>query len=313
MTSSDKTPHPETATPLADAVSATPRRQPLSTGFADLDTLTAGGLPPGTLTVIASRPGMGRTTLLHDICRHNAIRKSRGTALWTLEESVEDVATRVLSAEARVLRHAMLAGTIDEAAWERINQHMKAVEGAPMMVDAPPSATAADISGKAAELVAQHGVRLIAIDGIQDIRPEKRNDLREREVGDVVRDLKTLARELQVPVVATAHLNRSPEQRIDKRPRLDDLRESGAITFAADLIILLHREDYYDSLSPRAGEADLIVAKHRYGPTAMLTVAFQGHYSRFVDMAAGPATQPRPTGPGFGFSEVFRAAPKEPS
>lgn len=279
-------------------------REPLSTGFAGLDALTAGGLRPGSLMVIASRPGMGRTTLLYDICRHNAIRHNRPTALWTLEERAEDVVARFLSAEARVQRRAIQTGDVDEAGRERIEQHLKAIEAAPMFVDAPPSTTAATIADQASRLVAEQGVRLLAIDGIQDIRPEKRNDLREREVGDVVRDLKTLARDLNVAVVATAHLNRSPEQRIDKRPRLDDLRESGAITFAADLIIFLHREDYYDRESPRAGEADFIVAKHRHGVTATVTVGFQGHYSRFIDMAPDPI-MPRSAGPGFGFSRVL--------
>lgn len=290
MTPSD----PNSNQTWAEAVTTRPTREPLSTGFEDLDTLTAGGLRPGTLTIVASRPGMGRSTLLHDICRHNAIRHSRATALWTLEESAEDVATRFLSAEARVHRHHMLSGTLSEAEWERINKRIKDIQDAPLTVDAPPSVTAAVLSRQATELVEQRGVRLLAIDGVQDIRPEKRNDLREREVGDVVRDLKTLARELGVPVVATAHLNRSPEQRIGRRPRLDDLRESGAITFAADMIIMLHREDYYEPESPRAGEADLIVAKHRNGPTATVTVAFQGHYSRFANMApyAPPTSRP---------------------
>lgn len=306
MTPTDETPDATSPT-WASAITAKPNREPIPTGFADLDTLTAGGLRPGTLTILASRPGMGRTTLLHDICRRNAIRDRRSTVLWTLEEGVEDVVTRFLSAEARVPRHQLLAGAMNEAEWERVTQRMKATEGAPIFIDAPPSATAAVIAKQAAGLVANHGVRLLAIDGVQDIRPEKRNDLREREVGDVVRDLKTLARELQVPVVATAHLNRSPEQRFDKRPRLDDLRESGAITFAADLIVLLHRDDYYDRESPRAGEADLIIAKHRFGPTAVLTVGFQGHYSRFIDISPDDIRPPRPTRPGAGFSDLFGA------
>jgi replicative DNA helicase len=142
-----------------------------------------------------------------------------------------------------------------------------------------------DLAELAAAEVADHGVRLIALDGIQEVIPDKRSDLREREVGDVVRGLKTLARDLDVAVLTTSHLNRGPEQRPDFRPKLDDLRESGAVTFAADTIVLLYREDAYDRESPRAGEADLIAAMHRQGPTATLAVAFQAHYDRFVDIA----------------------------
>lgn len=282
---------------------------PLPTGFEDLDALTSGGLRPRTLTIIASRPGIGRTTLLTDICRRNVLRDATPTALWTLEESRPDIFVRFLSAEARVARHALQSDLVDPAGWERVAQRVQEFQAAPMMVDAPASATVSDIASRASDLVTQHGVRLLAIDGLQGIRPDKRNDLREREVGDVVRDLKTLARELNVAIMATAHLNRGPEHRISKRPRLDDLRESGAITFAADLIILVHREDAYERESPRAGEADLIVAKHRSGPEATVTVAFQPHYSRFVEMAQGEATAPEPaTTPvsRFGVSNLFQ-------
>ena len=257
----------------------------IPTGFEELDALMAGGLRPGSLTVIASRPGMGRTTLMSDILRRSAIHAGRPVAAWTVEESGNEFTNRLLGAEARVARHLLRAGTLDDDAWTRIAKVIPQIKDAPLYLATPAFLTMAEFAEEAAELVRVQGVRLIAVDGIQDIRPEKRNDLREREVGDVVRDLKTLARQLQVPVVATSHLNRGPEQRTDKRPRLDDLRESGAITFAADLLILLHREDYYERESPRAGEADLIVAKHRSGPTATLTVGFQGHYGRFVDIA----------------------------
>lgn len=276
----------------------------IPTGFKDLDRLTSGGLRPGTLTVIASRPGMGRTTLLSDICRHNAIAHRQPTAVWTTEDTRDDFSIRLLSAEARVSGYRLRAASMDDASWERAARAMSAVTGAPLYLGTPAAITTAELAEQATKLVREKDVLLLAVDGIQDIRPEKRSDLREREVGDVVRDLKTLARELQVPVAATSHLNRSPEQRIDKRPRLDDLRESGAITFAADLIVLLYREDAYDKESPRAGEADLIVAKHRHGPTATITVAFQGHYGRFVDMLPDNSVQPKPAAPAPSFDLV---------
>ncbi|MFH8936523.1 replicative DNA helicase [Streptomyces griseosporeus] len=215
----------------------------IPTGFTDLDLLT-GGLIGGRLMVIASRPGLGRSTLVTDMCRHAAIKHKVPTLAYTLEESREHFVTRVLSAEARVARLRIHAGTTEEAEWTRLGRIAPVISDAPLWIKAPSRLTMRQLEDEATELVQDHGVRLIAVDGIQDIRPAKRSDLREREVGDIVRDLKTLARELEVPIIATSHLNRSPEQQWDKKPMLDDLRESGVIT-----------------------------------------VAFQGHYGRFVDMA----------------------------
>ncbi|MFJ6608199.1 DnaB-like helicase C-terminal domain-containing protein [Streptomyces lydicus] len=262
----------------------------VSTGFTDLDSLT-GGLRPGTLTVLASRPAVGRSTLLLNICRNAAIPAPRRTGPHipvlhiSLEDGTSETVQRIMSAESRVALHHLRSGTLTSEDVTRLERRMPTVANAPLYLWDPPRVTAAQIATKATRYIEDNDVQLIAIDGIQDIRPEKRNDLREREVGDVVRDLKALARELDVPVVATSHLNRAPEQRHDRVPMLDDLRESGAITFAADTILLLHRPDAYERDTPRAGEADFLVVKHRQGPTATITVAFQGHYSRFVDMA----------------------------
>lgn len=280
--------------------------QSVRTGFRDLDALT-GGLHPGTLTVIASRPGIGRTTLLSDICRRVAIGDSTPVAAWTLEESGEEFTTRVLCAEARVARHHVTRNCLDEDAWTRLGQTAPHVSTAPLYLKAPAALAMAELRAEALEHAEEDGLRLIAVDGIQDIKPDRRSDLREREVGDVVRELKSLARELNVPVLATSHLNRGAEQRYDRRPMLDDLRESGAITYAADTIILLHRDDAYERESARAGEADLIVAKHRQGPTAVITLAFQAHYGRFVDMPEGWLPDPSAARP-FDFGALF--APK---
>lgn len=256
----------------------------LGTGFEALDYLTR-GLEPGSLTVIASRPAVGRTTLLSDICRHNAIKHGVPTLVWTLEENRQSFTRRIMAAEARIAIHHMRAGTMTPEDWTRLGRRFPDVLASPLFIRDTPRVDMRLIQLEAAEMMDKRDVRLVCIDGVQDIRPEKRSDLREREVGDVVRDLKTMARELNIPVVVTSHLNRSPEYRPDKVPRLDDLRESGAITFASDTLIMLHREDAYEKDSPRAGEADLIVAKHRHGPAATVTVAYQGHYGRFVDMA----------------------------
>jgi replicative DNA helicase len=142
-----------------------------------------------------------------------------------------------------------------------------------------------EIRAKCRRLKQRHDLKFVIIDYLQLMSSPKRTESRQQEVSEMSRSLKLLAKELEVPVIALSQLNRGPEQRTDKKPLLSDLRESGSIEQDADVVILLHREDAYERESPRAGEADLIVAKHRNGPTATVTVAFQGHYSRFVDMA----------------------------
>jgi replicative DNA helicase len=162
---------------------------------------------------------------------------------------------------------------------------MSEVAEAPLFIDDSPNMSMMEIRAKCRRLKQQHDLRLVIIDYLQLMTSGKRVESRQVEVSEFSRSLKLLAKELGVPVIALSQLNRGPEQRTDKKPMVSDLRESGSIEQDADMVILLHREDAYEKESPRAGEADLIVAKHRNGPTATVTVAFQGHYSRFVDMA----------------------------
>src|SRR5204862_3548356 len=156
-----------------------------------------------------------------------------------------------------------------------------------LCIDDSPNLSMMEIRAKARRLKQRHDLKLIVVDYLQLMTSPKKVESRQQEVAEMSRSLKLLAKELEVPVIAISQLNRGPEQRQDKRPQLGDLRESGAIEQDADMVILLHREDFYERESPRAGEADLIVAKNRNGPTRTVTVAFQGHYSRFVDMAPG--------------------------
>jgi replicative DNA helicase len=189
----------------------------LSTGFPTLDSLTS-GLLGGSLTVIAARPAMGRSVLLLDICRHAALQQGVPTLHVSLEHGVTETTLRLIAAECRIALHHMRSGAMTENDEERIARRMPKVSNAPLYFWSPPRLTAAGLAERAYEEVETRGIGLIAIDGVQDIRPEKRNDLREREVGDVVRDLKTLARELDVPLVCTSHLNRAPELRTDRVP-----------------------------------------------------------------------------------------------
>jgi replicative DNA helicase len=169
--------------------------------------------------------------------------------------------------------------------WARLARRMGEVADAPLYIDDSPNLTMMEIRAKARRLKQRHDLRLVVVDYLQLMTSGKRVESRQVEVSEFSRSLKLLAKELEVPVIAISQLNRGPEQRTDKKPLLSDLRESGSLEQDADMVILLHREDAYERESPRAGEADLILAKHRNGPTGLVTVAFQGHYSRFVDMA----------------------------
>jgi replicative DNA helicase len=162
---------------------------------------------------------------------------------------------------------------------------MSEVADAPLFIDDSPNMSMMEIRAKCRRLKQRHDLKFVIVDYLQLMSSPRRPENRQQEVSELSRSLKLLAKELEVPVVALSQLNRGPEQRTDKKPMLSDLRESGSIEQDSDVVILLHREDQYEKESPRAGEADLIVAKHRNGPTATVTVAFQGHYSRFVDMA----------------------------
>jgi replicative DNA helicase len=254
------------------------------TGFADLDALT-NGLHAGQMVVIAARPALGKSTLALDLARAASIKHGLASVIFSLEMSRNEITMRLLSAEARVALHSMRTGQMSDDDWTRLARRMSEVANAPLFIDDSPNMSMMEIRAKCRRLKQQHDLKLVIIDYLQLMSSPKRVENRQQEVSELSRSLKLLAKELNVPVIAVAQLNRGPEQRTDKRPMLSDLRESGSIEQDADMVILLHREDAYERESPRAGEADFIVAKHRNGPTTTVTVAFQGHYSRFVDMA----------------------------
>jgi replicative DNA helicase len=256
------------------------------TGFADLDALT-NGLHAGQMIVIAARPAIGKSTLALDFARAAAVKHGLATVMFSLEMSRNEVTMRLLSAEARVSLQSMRTGQLGDDDWTRLARRMSEVVDAPLFIDDSPNMSMMEIRSKCRRLKQRHDLKMVIIDYLQLMSSPRRVENRQQEVSEMSRSLKLLAKEIEVPVIAISQLNRGPEQRTDKRPLLSDLRESGSIEQDSDVVILLHREDYYEHESPRAGEADLIVAKHRNGPTATVTVAFQGHYSRFVDMAPG--------------------------
>jgi replicative DNA helicase len=256
------------------------------TGFADLDGLTH-GLHPGQMIIIAARPAMGKSTFAVDILRSCSIKHGRPAAMFSLEMSRREVQHRVMSAEARIGLHHIRGGNMTDSDWERFARRSPDVTAAPLTIDATPNQTIMQIKSRCRKLKQRNGLDLVVIDYLQLLGSgtSRRQENRQQEVSDISRNVKLMAKELDVPVIVLCQLNRGPEQRTDKKPQVSDLRESGSLEQDADLVILLHREDAYDKETPRAGEADLIVGKHRNGPTGTITVAFQGHYSRFVDMA----------------------------
>jgi replicative DNA helicase len=227
------------------------------------------------------------STLALDLCRAASIHHNLAAVVFSLEMTRTEITMRLLSAEAKIPLNHMRNGHMTEDDWHRLARKMSEVNAAPLFIDDSPNMTMMEIRAKARRLKQRHDLRLIVIDYLQLMTSGKKVESRQLEVSEFSRQIKLLAKELEIPVVALSQLNRGAEQRADKRPMVSDLRESGSIEQDADMVILLHREDVYERESTRPGEADIIVAKHRNGPTRDLTVAFQGHYSRFVDMAHG--------------------------
>lgn len=254
------------------------------TGFRGLDEMTH-GLHGGQLIIVAARPGMGKSTLALDLARHASIQEGLTSAIFSLEMSRTEIAMRLLSAEATVSLQNIRGGNMVAADWDRMALKLGQINDAPLFIDDSPNMSMMEIRAKARRLKQRHDLRLIVIDYIQLMSSGRRVESRQVEVSEFSRSLKLLAKELDVPIVALSQLNRGPEQRQDKKPMLSDLRESGSLEQDADMVILLHREGHYETEHARAGEADFIVAKHRNGPVGKVTVAWQGHYSRFAEMA----------------------------
>jgi replicative DNA helicase len=225
------------------------------------------------------------STLGLDFARSASIKHGLTSVIFSLEMSRNEITMRLLSAEAKVPLHHMRNGKMTDEDWAKLARKMGEVSEAPLFIDDSPNLTMMEIRAKARRLKQRHDLRMIIIDYMQLMTSGKKVESRQLEVSEFSRSIKLLAKELEVPVIAISQLNRGAEQRSDKRPMLSDLRESGSLEQDADMVILLHREDAYERESTRPGEADFIVAKHRNGPTADVVVAFQGHYSRFVDMA----------------------------
>ena len=254
------------------------------TDFIELDELT-GGLHGGQMIVIAARPGVGKSTLALDIARSAAIHHHMATVFFSLEMSRTELAMRILSAEGKISMGRLKKGDLDTEGWTNLATLQGRIDSAPLFIDDSPNMTLVEIRAKCRRLKQRNDLKLVVLDYLQLMSSGKKVESRQQEVSEFSRSLKLLAKELDVPVIALSQLNRGSEQRTDKRPMVSDLRESGSIEQDADMVILLHREDMYNPDSDRVGEADMIIAKHRGGPTRTIPLAFSGKYSRFNNMA----------------------------
>ena len=258
------------------------------TDFIEFDELT-GGLLGGQMIVIAARPGVGKSTLALDIARSAAIHHQMTTVFFSLEMSRTELAMRILSAEGKISMGRLKKGDLDTEGWTNLATLQGRIDSAPLFIDDSPNMTLMEIRAKCRRLKQRNDLKLVVLDYLQLMSSGKKVESRQQEVSEFSRSLKLLAKELDVPVIALSQLNRGSEQRTDKRPMVSDLRESGSIEQDADMVILLHREDMYNPDTDRVGEADMMIAKHRGGPTRTIPLAFSGKYSRFANMAFSDA------------------------
>lgn len=258
----------------------------VSTGYADLDRMTA-GLQPGDLIIVAGRPSMGKTTLALNIAENAAIAASTAVAVFSMEMSREQLSMRMISSLGRVDQSHLRTGNFGDEDWARINSAIAQMKSAPIYIDDSAALTPTEVRARARRLTREQPLGLIVIDYLQLMQVPGTKENRATEISEISRSLKALAKELKVPVIALSQLNRSVEQRTDKKPVMSDLRESGALEQDADLIMMIYREEVYEPDTPRKGIADIIIAKQRNGPTGEVHLTFLGKYTRFENLAAG--------------------------
>lgn len=256
----------------------------LPTGFVDLDELL-GGLQASNLIVVGARPGMGKTSLAMNIVTHVGTQAGVPTLVFSLEMSHLELTQRLLSSEARVDSKRMRSGRLLEADWAKIAAATGRLAEAPIYIDDNPHATVMEIRAKARRLKSRSGLGLIVVDYLQLMTGRTGAENRQVEVAEISRGLKILARELEIPVVALSQLSRNLEARADKRPVLADLRESGSLEQDSDIVIFVYRDEVYNRDSPDRGAAEIIVAKHRNGPTGALQLAWHQAHTRFQNQA----------------------------
>jgi replicative DNA helicase len=255
----------------------------IPTGFMKLDEKTS-GLQPSDLVIIAARPSMGKTAFALSIVQHVGLHKKGAVALFSLEMSKEQLVLRMLCSEARVPNQKVKTGHLGERDFPRLVDAASKIAEAPIFIDDTPSLPISELRAKCRRLHRDTPLSLVVVDYLQLMRSPSYANSREQEIADISRSLKALAKELHVPVVALSQLNRSLESRNDKRPMMSDLRESGAIEQDADIIMFIYRDEFYNADSPDKGVAEIIIGKHRSGPTGLSRLAFSGELTRFDNL-----------------------------
>lgn len=256
----------------------------LSTGFYDLDDLTC-GLQPSELIIIAARPSMGKTSLALNMVEHVGIVEKKPVIVFSQEMSAQQVAQNMLCSHARIDAHKLRRGFLEDKQWSALSYGMGSLSEAPIFIDDVPGLTVLEVRAKARRLKAQYNIQMVVVDYLQLMEAPRGIENRQQEISIISRGLKSLARELSIPVIAVSQLNRSVEAREGHRPRMSDLRESGSIEQDADVVVLLHRDKYYD---PEKDDdtAELIIAKQRNGPTGVVKLTFLSHFMRFESLAS---------------------------
>ncbi len=256
-------------------------------GFHDLDSKTS-GFQDSDLIIMAGRPGMGKTAFCLNIAQHAAIEAGTPVAVFSLEMSKEQLALRMLCSEARIDNHKLRSGYIAESDWGRLSMAAGKLAEARIYIDDTPGISSFEMRAKARRLQAEHGLGLIIVDYLQLMKSSRsRSESREQEISEISRSLKSLAKELKIPVIALSQLNRRVEDRTDKRPLMSDLRESGAIEQDADVILFIYRDEFYHpDASDSQGKAEIIIGKQRNGPTGEISLTFINQFTRFENYTA---------------------------
>jgi replicative DNA helicase len=257
----------------------------LPTGFIDFDEMTA-GLQPSDLIILAARPSMGKTALAVNMAEYAALKTKKPVAIFSMEMSASQLAFRLISSLGRVHQQRLRTGQLEDEDWSRVSSAIALLAEAKIFIDDTPALSPVELRSRARRLAREHGLGLIVIDYLQLMQVPGNKENRATEISEISRGMKALAKELNVPVIALSQLNRSLEQRQDKRPVMADLRESGAIEQDADVIVFIYRDEYYHKDSQDKGLAEIIIGKQRNGPTGSVKLAFHGHYTRFDNYSA---------------------------